>query len=402
MKYKLIQILRRFKNSAINLLNKLSPKRNRIIVIGNHKIEDNAIEIANYLVDNCKLDIYYEVSEEYIDQVSKLLSSRIKLIKTTSSLKLIKYITTKYIFYTYPFGFAFYSSSKRQKLVNIWHGIALKNLAKGRNKSSPGIPADWTIASSPLTQKMFSELFGVPEKSVLITGYPRNDMLLKAKEEKEILKQNLPESVRKFREIIIWMPTYRILQSDSQDKLPTHQKVNLDQIFQVQDFQVHKFNELLKENNVLCLVKPHQLYDLNIENSQFSNIIFIDNDWIYEQGLSLYQFLACTDILISDYSSVMLDYILLDQPIFCLATDLEEYKKTQGLYFDDYENWVPAKHHDRQTEFFEELQDYLETKEDKRKLKRYELKNIYYSYHDTNASKRIMGELIEDKYAIKS
>ena len=69
---------------------------------------------------------------------------------------------------------------------------------------------------------------------------------------------------------------------------------------------------------------------------------FIDDQWISERGVTLYQLVGSTDLLISDVSSVVIDYLLLDQPILCVSTDFEAYKKNRGFYFEAIEEWLPG------------------------------------------------------------
>lgn len=384
--------------TGIDLLNKTLPKRNRVIVIGNHTIEDNAVGLADYIATHYDIPVYYELSKKYFPCVSHLLSPKVKFLDAASTYKcLFKALTSRYVFYTYPYALANYSSSKRQKFINVWHGAPYKKMAMDMGR--PGIPADITIATSDLFQKILSKSFGVPEKSFIITGYPRNDMMLRAQERKSFYKEKLGTIFNNYKKVIIWMPTYRRIQSKEGDRLPTAKKVDLDQVFQVENFRVQEFNDLLKKHQTLCLVKPHQLYDVNYSN--LSNIKIIDNDWIHSKNISLYQFLACTDALITDYSSVMSDYSLLEQPIFCFSTDLENYKKTQGVYFDDFENWIPSQHLTNQNDFFIAIDQFLATEIDLSQSKRKQIRDLHFKYQDNKGSQRIAEYTIDSKFKNK-
>lgn len=385
------------KKNGINLLNIILPKYNRVLIIGNHTVEDNAVGLADYIATHYNMPIYYELSKNYFPIVSKLVSTKVKLIDSSSTYKcLFKALTSTYIFYTYPYALANYGSSGRQKFINVWHGAPYKKMAMDMGR--PGIPADITVATSELFQKILSKSFGVAEKSFIITGYPRNDMMLMAYEKKSFYKEKLGAIFKDHKKVIIWMPTYRRIQSKEGDKLPTATKLDLDQVFQVENFRVEEFNELLKKHQTLCLVKPHQLYDLNINSSNLSNIKIIDNNWIYDRNISLYQLLACTDALITDYSSVMSDYSLLELPIFCFSTDLEDYKRTQGVYFEDFENWIPSQHLTNQNDFFTAVDQFLETEIDMFKSKRKHIRDLHFKYHDDKGSQRIAEYTIDSRF----
>ncbi|WP_026452213.1 CDP-glycerol glycerophosphotransferase family protein [Aequorivita capsosiphonis] len=391
----------RSKIKGINFLKKVLPKYNRVIIVGNHRLEDNAISLANYIVENYSTPVYYEISKEYINQAKKFLNPEVKILDSSKKTKeLFKALTTKYIFFTYPYSLSNNTNSKRQKMINVWHGVGHKKIAKGRGRGSTGIPADLTIGTSDLSCNMFSEFFDVPIESVVITGYPRNDMMLNAQKDRGKLREKLISKLGNYKHFIIWMPTYRLIMGsevEGTDRMPAGKKIERENIFQMRNFDAERFNAILKENNALCLVKPHQLFTTDIDESYLSNIKLINNDWIYERDMSLYQFLACTDALITDYSSVMIDYSLLDQPIFCIAEDLEEYKKTQGLYFDDHENWVPTELFQNQDDFLKAIEHFLSTGEDSYQVKRHKIRDVYFKYLDNQSSKRIVDFAFENK-----
>ena len=76
----------------------------------------------------------------------------------------------------------------------------------------------------------------------------------------------------------------------------------------------------------------HRFYNANIEKiyeymKSLSNFEFVEYDF------DLNSILKCCDILISDYSGVIFDYLLLDRPIIIYAPDYEDYLK-KGFSMD--------------------------------------------------------------------
>ncbi len=49
-----------------------------------------------------------------------------------------------------------------------------------------------------------------------------------------------------------------------------------------------------------------------------------------KEGLQLYEFIHCADALVSDYSSVAIDYLLLDRPLGFTLDDYKEYTQSRG------------------------------------------------------------------------
>ena len=104
----------------------------------------------------------------------------------------------------------------------------------------------------------------------------------------------------------------------------------------------------LEENNILFCIKLHPKSKLNEEfrNIQSENIMVINKD------ADPYVFLKMADVLITDYSSIYFDYLLLDRPIIFFAYDLEEYLNDSREMYFDYDEFTPG----------EKVNDYQELK----------------------------------------
>jgi CDP-glycerol glycerophosphotransferase len=371
-----------YKVKLIKLLNRKLPKTDRIVVSGSLKIETNAIEIANYLIANVRKPLFFIAAKEFEDEIKNLLDNRIQIASYGTFFSYFLQLTSKYIFSTH--GSIIAGSSPKQIEVNIWHGILYKKIRKLRNE--PEIHATYTVGTSPLSKKMFSEAFGVPSESVLITGYPRNDLMLRSQQNKQYIKEKIRPALNQYHKLLLWLPTFRRIEGEKSGMYG----MKNDNPFQISNFDAVQFNEILQGSNSICLIKPHYFYTKNQNFKNYSNIIFIDDEWISKQGITLYHLLGCTDILISDYSSVIIDFLLLDRPVICIGTDIEEYKKTQGLYFENLEEWLPTKLIETQQEFFNYTKYLITNSNDLYKEKREKLKEQFFTYFDANSSKRLI------------
>ena len=76
--------------------------------------------------------------------------------------------------------------------------------------------------------------------------------------------------------------------------------------------------------------------------SSFSNIAFLNNDYLYQLNIDLYEILGNTDFLITDYSSIYFDYLNIDKPIIFITNYLRQYEKKRGLLMGPYEEIVPG------------------------------------------------------------
>lgn len=371
-----------------NLLDQIIPKKRQLVVTGGEKAEANAIEIANYAAEHYDFPVYYVVNDFFRPYADSILSKRVNRIDTNNKTRLkMIYLTSKYFISTHD---VISKKTPRNKVfVNLWHGVGHK---KGWKDDSKRLMADITVATSDMTKEMFSHFFRISPDTIFISGYPRNDLMLRVKKEKSEWKKKINNNLSKYDKIIIWLPTYNVTK-DFRFRYDGNQ-IKFSDIFQAENFDSDKLNMILKENNSLCIIKPHPIYKVkDIDLSKLNNILLIDDDWIFERGLTLYHLIGCTDILITDYSSVMTDYTLLEQPIILFTPNFESYKKTNGFYFENVEECMPSELIFYEKDFFSYLKKILESNSDPMESKRKKIRDIYFKYKDEESSKRLSEHL---------
>ena len=115
-------------------------------------------------------------------------------------------------------------------------------------------------------------------------------------------------------------------------------------IFGFKDFDINDFVRFLEENNYILFVKLHPAEEKKFINEvpKNNNIRIITNMMLFEKGIDLYETLNSASILITDYSSVYFDILLLDIPIIFTPIDLEEYQRDRGFLLEPYEEWAPG------------------------------------------------------------
>ena len=125
------------------------------------------------------------------------------------------------------------------------------------------------------------------------------------------------------KKIILYAPTFR-----------DEKKYN--NVFDFLDLK--KFNDVLGEEYVLALrlhPKIKDFYQDDIESSEN----YVDcSDYPSEQELMM-----ISDILITDYSSIMIEFAILDKPILFFVHDLDNYLNTERGFYYDFEKTVPGK-----------------------------------------------------------
>lgn len=178
-----------------------------------------------------------------------------------------------------------------------------------------------------------ADSFGCDESRVLVSGYPRNDYLFNT-DERVLEKVGIDRKL--YRHILLWMPTYRktITGSHSDSDL-FESEIPLSTIHNINNLQ--NLAKLLEEKNILLVIKPHPYCILNNQDitSKYSHIKQITNSDLNYHKIVNYSFVALFDGLITDYSSILFDYLLLDKPIAFTIEDIEQYKDTRGMNFPD-------------------------------------------------------------------
>lgn len=248
------------------------------------------------------------------------------------------------------------------KRVCLWHGVGIKYIEK-KITSGPihdifnsqnifvkvanlslFIKPNLFLSTSPLMTKHFADCFDIPEKLCFEGVYPRCEIFKWDKEllMKYICKYEPSESlslIRKmdsFKYTYLYMPTWR---DNGRDFIKDS---NID---------LALLDEVLKKTNQFFILKFHPATKINIDFKDYSNIFLLDNK------LDIYPILPFTNCLITDYSSVFYDYILLDgKKCILFIPDYKEYIEVdRGFAFDYIINTTGYK-----VTLFEELLHVIE------------------------------------------
>ena len=246
------------------------------------------------------------------------------------------FFRAKYIFCTHGIN-GFISLYQKNKIVNLWHGMPLKCIGSMDSQSKGISPtkADYLIATSPLFQDFMSRSFNnMNKENVFIVGQPRNDLMF----EKTDFYEKLNINRRKYNRVGVWLPTYK--QSYIGD-VRCDGIFNNDGISFLSYEDLKELNELIAKMNDLLIIKLHPMDILQLKQNLpiFSNIIILKE---VEFNSQLYPFLGSCDYLLTDYSSVWVDYEILNRPIGFVLNDIDEYKNTRGLMVDNLPDILPG------------------------------------------------------------
>lgn len=239
---------------------------------------------------------------------------------------------------------------KHQINVQLWHGVPLKRMGimanntkrrdNRRNEKLWHKNADIVASSSDLYESLMSACMAIETKKYRKLGFPRLDLLAKPVISKKQLLADLFKTEDDQAQIGIYMPTFRY---ELEDK-SIMEKIKERNFFAFRDFDVEKLNTELKMRHQYLIVKLHP-YEMRLFanfKSSYSNIAFMNNDYLFDHNYDLYELLGDTDFLMTDFSSIYFDYLHLNKPIVFVTNFLEQYEKTRGLLMGPYAEITPG------------------------------------------------------------
>lgn len=284
--------------------------------------------------------------------------------------------------------------------VQLWHGIGFKPIVLTNKEVVKGLQGitgfiryrvqgvalkyDTFVSTSEyFTKEFFEESF--KPKEIVNIGYTRNDIFLNNMSfDSKLVSINVDISVvnriNSLRlsgaKIVLWAPTYRNAKEFSFDPL----KVNLQAM---SDFGV--------EHNIFFIFKMHPFPKHNIDFSQYSHIIECNKD------SDFYPAFGDIDMLITDYSSICLDYLLLDRPMAFFMYDYEDYQtKYRGLN-EESKDLMPGDICYKQAELEKVIYRNLVEGIDSYAAERKRVRDISWEHQDGYSCERVWS-YIEKKY----
>lgn len=260
----------------------------------------------------------------------------------------VKYGRIKYLYYMATAAFwifdarcpVFIRKRKNVSYLQTWHGTPLKKLALDmdnvymageksieeykENFRNNAKTWDYLISQNPFSTGVFRRAFDYKGR-ILETGYPRNAVLFAKNNAADIADIKKSLGIPADKRVMLYAPTWRDDEASGIGKY--HFSGRLD---------MKKMHEAFAKDTVM-IIKYHYLVVDDTDWSEYGDFVHI-----FDQTVDISYLYLVSDILITDYSSVMFDYSLLGRPMYFYCYDIEKYKnKLRGFYFD-FENMSPG------------------------------------------------------------
>jgi len=271
---------------------------------------------------------------------------------------------------------ALHFKKKNQIYLNTWHGAAINVCGNGvsSRKDFHWSYIDYFCVCGKYDEVCFGRDLELNPDSFLRTGLPRNDVLYHVTPESraEIQKKlGLPRG----KKIILYAPTWR----DSEDGGASYKIAP--------PINWTRWKEELTDEYIVML-RTHP-YTTRLMNVQFDD--FVMN---YTEYPDVNDLLIAADVLISDYSSINLDYCILGKPMICFGYDYDSYKEIRGFYYD-LEEEMPNGVMRTEDEVIEHLKN-LDYEADSRKTIRF--RDHHCEYGDGSATLQCINTVFGTQY----
>lgn len=283
--------------------------------------------------------------------------------------------TSKYVFMNDNFmPMAKLKFSKKAVITQLWHaegafkkfGLSAPltdEIRKREKRCSARL--DYVICTSKNIAPIYAEAFGVDIEKVLPLGSPRTDTLLAKNADTVRTEFDKAHPECKGKSLVLYAPTFR----DSAEKDSTL----------LEKIDVRAFNEAFGGEKIL-LTKLHPQIN---SSKPVSGAIDVT------KGHDIGDLTLICDSVITDYSSVCMDFALLLKPCFFYAFDLEEYEDERSFYFD-YEKYVPGQVAKTPNELIQAIKN---PRNGEDKLRRF--REFNFDYTDRNNAQRIYNAVFK-------
>lgn len=219
-----------------------------------------------------------------------------------------------------------------QVYVNTWHGTPIKSmgydLKDGATASANIIrnmlSADYLLSENQIMSSMYLDSYrlrGIYGGTILEEGYPRTDLSLATPREAVLQRLALlGVDVDPAKKIILYAPTWK---AADHSNIGINPECDPEALLQVK----RELEAQIDATRYQVLIKPHQFVYMQIKNMPEYAGQFVPTD------IDANELMSAVDMLVSDFSSIVFDYLVLNRPILLYVPDLDEYQRDRGITY---------------------------------------------------------------------
>lgn len=378
---------------------------------------DNVLMLLNYVLNhsNCipEYSLYIEIYDksrlvEYYQYVSELTSMKVFFLTThvgvfhDFNIKQIFAIIQGYrLFFssrkiftsTHHYNFEFKKSSQKIICLNYYnsfkssyHGKSDLYYEKMRDINRKTF--DYSVATSELSGKMLSIDSGISYSNFISLGFPRNDSFANPRNTNIIKKCILDSLPYTPRNIFVYTPTFRKYTLEESSS----KEANILSALGYVGCNINKLSEILISNNSVIIVKLHPYQnEIFIKKGLPEGFLLLKPTYDF----SLYDLLPMADALITDYTSVYFDFLLLNKPVVFNFGDIDRYLTDTGFSYTPVESVCCGYIAYNYDEFISAIIDIIQNRKKKMCMEKRDIVNrLINKYTDSNSAERVFKEFI--------
>jgi CDP-glycerol glycerophosphotransferase (TagB/SpsB family) len=315
------------------LLDAVVPKKAGRVVLGSDKAvkyNGNPRFLFEHLAEQEGWEPYWlSVSPEILREVNARFPGR--ALHAWSFRALRMGLTAQWLGFSHSrYDLGYFAYLVKPRFIYLNHGVPLKTMGFDKAYDDPTIEnaaagmAALTCCSD-FEAALWSRAYRLPLERIWVTGSPRNDRLFVNDDSR---LQQLGTSPG--QKILLFAPTYR-------------ETGLLQNYLPVPGLDPQELTRLLEAHNAVLLIRPHY-YEWSAARDMVQSI-GSDHVRLADEGTvpDVNELLPIVDVLITDYSSIFFDYLLLDRPIIFSCYDQGEYERERGFMINYNQNTPGAK-----------------------------------------------------------
>ena len=246
-------------------------------------------------------------------------------------------------------SYTFLDLKKRdgQIWVNLWHGSGIKAHDYYNHDISPKHVKklhDYFQKVDVMCVHSLDDRFKLAAqlhfdmRHIYVTGQARLDNVVTSKG-RELLRKLYGDCIDGVEKLIFFAPSFRANMSSHSGTIYSNN------IFRLPDYEDEELLSFLEEHNAAIIYKLHPVEQIAFSGRRFhinSRCFELTDKMLFDADIRYYDILNAFDVMISDYSSIAFDYLLLNRPIVYLIPDYEEYTSDRGFVFAHVEDYMPG------------------------------------------------------------
>ncbi len=327
---------RRAAFAVLALANRLVPKTDKVLVSSTVDVEDGLLAVADEAAARGWPVVVLLANPGNARLIGRLSKGTVQTVPKRSARGLLHYLTARFVMTTNNI----YGNGRpppTQVVVALWHGEPPTKVT-ARFEGKGGLECTYAPVCSTVGRAYRAVEFGLDPLRVPIIGAPRNDRMLRA-DAAAVRRLLLGEDSD--RPTLVWMPSYRSGRYGAELRVDVAGVASSSSGLPFETEDVRRLDEWLDQRGARIVVKVHPR-DAQAFPTDLRAMRVLRQEDLLALGVTLYQVLPVFDGLLTDMSSVWLDYLLLDKPMVFPFPDMDAYRAGRGLNVEPYEHWVPG------------------------------------------------------------